>query len=119
MNQRSKRARDRKRESFVSMATGGHNTLRETTGSMKGIVQLPPAKATDKSKREGLAKASPAFKAVKPVDIPSAEDQQKALAENDVAKAVEKELDKREKKPKAEGRRRRNKKATGDIKTEE
>ena len=113
MNQRSKRARDRKRESFVSMATGSHNTLRRTTGDMKGIVQLPPAKATA-PKRDGLAKASPAFKAIKASELTSKAEEKKALAENAVEQKLE--LKAKEEKPKAEGKK---KKATGDIKTEE
>ena len=81
MNQRVRRSSKKKnRIDFVSMATGGHNTLRGTDG--KGEVQVP--KPTEKPKKKGLAKGSPFFKRLKKTEVPSALDQGKALAKNEI-----------------------------------
>ena len=106
MNQRSRNSRDRKRDSFVSMATGSHNTLRRTTGKQEGTVQI--------TKSPGVAKASPSFKVITPAEIPSAAAQKKALAENE----VEKTEPKAKTAPKAQAKG-GPKKATGDVKDKE
>lgn len=79
MNQRSRR--DGKAD-YVSVATGGNNTLHRP--GQDPIVQVP-SKATGEIKNDepkGIAKASPNFKPIEPKSPENKEDEKKAIANN-------------------------------------
>jgi hypothetical protein len=83
MNQRSRRANKGKgnKMDFISVNTGGHQSRMTPKTS---DVQLPPFKVTGEipeDELKGLAKASPNFKRIEPVNKISAEEQRKIIEE--------------------------------------
>jgi hypothetical protein len=86
MNQRLKRNSKKNRMDQITVATGGW-TARQSTQGKADEVNVEPVK---KQENRGLAKASPAFKAIKPKKLPSVDDQKKSIAENTLEKKEDK-----------------------------
>jgi len=84
MNQRAKRGSKKNRTDHIAVATGGWTARQSTNAKVPDEVNVEPAKVTEKPSllRRGLAKASPVFKKIEAKELPSVDDQKKALAEN-------------------------------------
>lgn len=93
MSQRAKRGskKSQNRIDHMSVSTGGW-TARQSTAGKDSEVNVEPKK--EEAPRRGLAKASPAFKAVKAKLLPSKDDEKKVIASNTIEKKTkEKDLD--------------------------
>jgi len=96
MNQRSKRARDRKKQDLNSatMHTGGH--LASHSRKADPVVRTPQKATGDvpAEKIKGLAKASPFFKKVKEALPKSKAEEKKVIAEATETKVTEEKASK-------------------------
>jgi len=129
MNQRQKRARDRRREGqdigASTLHTGGH--IASHRRGADPVVRTPQKATGDVQgdKAQGLAKASPFFKKLKEIVKPESKaDEKQAIAsatEDPVAKAEpqKEEPAKEETKTEAKAKTKPRGKATGDIKDED
>jgi len=96
MNQRQKRARDRRRSDqnigSSVMSTGGH--LASHSRGAAPVVRTPQKATGDVpgSKAKGIAKASPMFKKLKEVVTPKTKKEEQRV----IAKATEKKVEKQE-----------------------
>lgn len=131
MNQRQKRARDRRREGqdigASTMHTGGH--VASHRAGAEPVVRTPQKATGDVQgdKAQGLAKASPFFKKLKEIVKPQSKADEKqaiASATEDPITEAETELEPKQEEPakeetKTEAETKPKGKATGDIKDED